>query len=116
MIDMDEMKKLQAIFQMLSDYSRLSIIKAISDNECSVGDIVAQTKLSQPLVSHHLKVLKENHFLLTKRKGPFVIYSLKDNKILYAINLFQEIFHDSDIKINNNYRFCPERIMRKFNK
>jgi DNA-binding transcriptional ArsR family regulator len=67
-INMTEIKKLQAIFQTLSDYNRLSIVKALCDKECSVGEIVFSAGLSQPLVSHHLRVFKENDFLVTKRK------------------------------------------------
>ena len=111
---MTEIKKLQAIFQTLSDYNRLSIVKAICDKECSVGEIVSSTRLSQPLVSHHLRVLKENDFLVTKRKGPFVFYSLKDGKILYALDLFLEIFKDSEIKVQHPFRFCSEKMMRMY--
>jgi len=111
-----ELRKLQAIFHTLSDYNRLSIVRSICDNECSVGEIVSATRLSQPLVSHHLKVLKENDFLQTKRKGPFIFYSLKDSKILYVIDIFLEIFKDSDMKIAPEHRFCPDRIFKKHHK
>lgn len=113
---MTEIKKLQAVFQTLSDYNRLAIIKSICDKECSVGEIVKTTKLSQPLVSHHLKTLKNNDFLDTKRKGPFIYYFLKDAKILYAIDLFLEIFKDSAIDYNKRFRFCSDSIFRKLNK
>lgn len=113
---MTEIRKLQSIFHTLSDYNRLSIVRSICDNECSVGEIVSSTRLSQPLVSHHLKVLKDNDFLQTKRKGPFIFYSLKDSEILYAIDLFLQIFKDSDIKMEQGHRFCPERILMKHRK
>jgi DNA-binding transcriptional ArsR family regulator len=112
---MDELKKLQAIFQTLSDYNRLSILKSICDKECSVGEIVKITNLSQPLISHHLRILKENDFLNTNRKGPFIYYYLKDSKILYAINLFLEIFEKSEMMVNTGLRFCPDRIIKRFN-
>ncbi|OFY56555.1 MAG: hypothetical protein A2Y87_09780 [Bacteroidetes bacterium RBG_13_46_8] len=112
---MDELKKLQAIFQTLSDYNRLSILKSMCDKECSVGEIVKNTRLSQPLISHHLRILKENNFLDTNRKGPFIYYYLKDSKILYAINLFLEIFEHTEIKGSTDFRFCPDRIIKRFN-
>ena len=79
---MSDLKKLQLIFQTLSDYNRLGIIKFICENECSVGEIVKAIKLSQPLVSHHLKVLKESGILETKRNGPFIYYYISDKRIL----------------------------------
>jgi len=110
---MNELKKLQVIFQTLSDYNRLSILKSICDKECSVGEVVKTTNLSQPLISHHLRVLKENDFLDTKRKGPFIYYYLKNQKILYAINLFLEIFEKSEVKGSSDFKFCPDWIIRK---
>jgi DNA-binding transcriptional ArsR family regulator len=112
---MDELKKLQLIFQTLSDYNRLGILKSIGDRECAVGEIVKATNLSQPLVSHHLKVLKENGILETKRNGPFIYYYMRDNKILYAINLFLELFENSEIKQTPSYSFCPDWIINKYN-
>ena len=111
---MNSLKKLQQIFQTLSDYNRLIIIKSISDKTCSVGELVKATKLSQPLVSHHLRVLKDNEILETKRNGPFIYYFLRDVKILFAINIFIEIFENSDIKQVPEFKFCPEWIIEKF--
>ena len=111
---MEEIKKLQAVFQTLSDLNRLKIIKSISDKECAVGEIVKSTGLSQPLVSHHLKTLKTNGFLETKRNGPFIYHYIKEPKILYAIDIFLEIFRDTEIKANENFRFCSERMFNKF--
>jgi DNA-binding transcriptional ArsR family regulator len=111
---MDKLKKLQQVFQTLSDYNRLVMIKSISDRECSVGELVKTTKLSQPLVSHHLRVLKDNGILETKRNGPFIYYYLRDVKILYTINLFIEIFEDSAIIPDSDLKFCPDWIIKKF--
>lgn len=111
---MNKLKKLQQVFQTLSDYNRLAIIKAIGDKECSVGEIVKTVKLSQPLVSHHLRVLRDSSILETKRNGPFIYYFVLDIKLLYAIDLFIEIFEHTEIKENSEFRFCPDRIIKKF--
>ena len=103
---MVDLKKLQLVFQTLSDYNRLGIIRFICERESSVGEIVKATKLSQPLVSHHLRVLKENRILETRRNGPFIYYYIKDKKILDAINLFLELFKNTDIKDKTSSRFC----------
>lgn len=112
---MNDLKKLQLIFQTLSDYNRLGMIKFICEKERSVGEIVKETKLSQPLVSHHLRVLKENGILETKRNGPFIFYFIRDKKILDAINLVLEIFKDSDIKDNTSSKFCSGLIIGNYN-
>ena len=94
---MDEAQKLQSVFQTLGEANRLRIIKFIGDQERSVSQIVEETGLSQPLVSHHLRTLRESLILDTKRQGPFIYYKLKDAKLLEALGLLLEIFKESDI-------------------
>jgi len=112
---MSDLKKLQLIFQTLSDFNRLAMIQFICEKERSVGEVVKETKLSQPLVSHHLRVLKENGILETKRNGPFIFYFIRDKKILDAINLFLEIFKDPDIKDKPSSGFCSGWIIDNYN-
>jgi DNA-binding transcriptional ArsR family regulator len=109
------MDKLKNTFQTLADTSRLRIIHAIGDHEKSVGEIVKTTGLSQPLVSHHLRVLKENFILSTSRKGPFIYYFARDLEILYAINLFITIFKDTTSDEEQLESFCPDWIIKKYN-
>ena len=116
MFYMDDLKILQLIFQTLSDYNRLGIIRFICEKESSVGEIVKATKLSQPLVSHHLRVLKENGILETKRNGPFIFYYIRDKRILDAINLFLELFKNSGIKYETGSKFCSDWIITGYNK
>jgi DNA-binding transcriptional ArsR family regulator len=91
---MDDAQKLQLIFQTLGDTNRLRIIQYIGEGECSVSEIVQALDLSQPLVSHHLRVMRENKVLVSERKGAFVIYRLGDRQLLQALELFLRIFPD----------------------
>jgi DNA-binding transcriptional ArsR family regulator len=93
---MDELIKLQLLFQNLSDTNRLKILKQIGDRECSVSEIVNSTGLSQPLISHHLRTLRENNILEAKRTGPFVYYRIKDPRLLSALGIFLEIAGSMD--------------------
>jgi DNA-binding transcriptional ArsR family regulator len=88
---MTESQKLEILFQTLADGNRLKILRSIGRNACSVSEIVSATGLSQPLVSHHLKTLRERSILETKREGPFVFYSLKDVRLLDVLGVFSEI-------------------------
>ena len=88
---MSEAVRLQAFFQTLGEANRLRILKFIGDRSCSVSEIVNSTRLSQPLVSHHLRVLRRAQILQTERQGPFVFYSLRDRRLLDALGMISEI-------------------------
>lgn len=105
---MDDATKLHYLFQTLGDVNRLRIIKIIGQNEKSVSEIVEETGLSQPLVSHHLRTLRESEILMTKRRGPFIYHQLKDSKLLDALGLFLDIAHSiKGIKNTRPMFYCP---------
>lgn len=52
----------------------LSLITTSATGEACVCDITAITELSQPTVSHHLKVLKDVGVLTSERRGTWVYY------------------------------------------
>jgi len=114
---MDDAHKLQHLFQTLGDANRLKIIKFIEDGERSVSEIVEALGLSQPLVSHHLRILREREILQTKRNGPFIYYKLKTRKLLDALGLFLEIASSAKIKKQCEPMFCcPPRWRTKSHK
>lgn len=103
---MDDAYKLQQLFQTLGELNRLKIIKFIGEEERSVSEIVEATGLSQPLVSHHLRVLREREILQTKRNGPFIYYKLENKKLLDALGLFLEIAGSTEGKGTYEPMFC----------
>jgi DNA-binding transcriptional ArsR family regulator len=105
---MDDALQLELIFQTLGELHRLKIIKFIGEKKCSVSEIVAETGLSQPLVSHHLRILRENTILETERQGPFIYYKLRDTRLLGAIGIFLDIARSiDDRKIRDRMFFTP---------
>jgi len=104
---MDDALKMQIIFQVLGDVNRLRIIKLIGTQECSVSQIVEGTGLSQPLVSHHLRTLRESHILRTERQGPFIFYKLMDIRLLDVLGMLQVIFGEDDISVSERMFSAP---------
>lgn len=88
---MKEEQILQLFMQVLSDANRLKIVRFIADEEKSVSEIVENMRLSQPLVSHHLRALRDQNILVTRRQGPFIFYSLSDTRLLDALSLLLEL-------------------------
>jgi DNA-binding transcriptional ArsR family regulator len=111
---MDDGIKLQGLFQTLGDANRLRIIRSIGNQSRSVSEIVGMTGISQPLASHHLRVLREQNILKTKREGPFIYHELSDVRILDALGIFSEILINSSNKTRTkeNMFSCREQWMK----
>ena len=71
-------KELSVLLKLISDKSRLQILCILQDGEHCVCEIFEQLKLSQSLVSHHLKDLKNANLVSDKKEGKGVHYSLTD--------------------------------------
>jgi ArsR family transcriptional regulator len=72
------------VFNALSDSIRLEIIDYLRDGEKCVCEIVPHLNLIQPLVSRHLKILKDAGIVRCRKDGTKRMYSIVDQRI-YAI-------------------------------
>ncbi|MBU2577671.1 metalloregulator ArsR/SmtB family transcription factor [Patescibacteria group bacterium] len=69
-------KKLSLFLKLIGEESRLKILCVLKDGKICVCKIVETLSLSQSLVSHHLKDLKEAGLVEDEKKGQWVYYSL----------------------------------------
>lgn len=70
---------LAQVFKALGDPVRLrlvSLIGARDGGEVCVCDLTSAFDLSQPTISHHLKVLREAGLIDSERRGTWVYYRL----------------------------------------
>jgi ArsR family transcriptional regulator len=75
---------LAAVFHALADPARLRLLSFLSaqpDGEACVCHLTAPVGLSQPTVSHHLKVLNEAGLLAREKRGTWVYYRLVPERV-----------------------------------
>ncbi len=68
------MADLLELLKALSDLARLRIVRAISQAELSVAELVSVLGLPQSTVSRHLKPLRDTGLLETRRDGTSIFY------------------------------------------
>lgn len=74
-----EAEELAAGFKALADPTRLrlvSLVAAHTDGEACVCDLTDPVGLSQPTVSHHLKILVDAGILTREQRGRWAYYRL----------------------------------------
>lgn len=67
-----------ALLRALGHEERLLVLCSLTQGERWVGDIEAQTGVSQPALSQHLTVLRANGCVSTRREGRRIYYCLSD--------------------------------------
>jgi DNA-binding transcriptional ArsR family regulator len=74
------------VFHALSASDRLEILEFLRDGEKCVCEIVPHLNLIQPVVSRHLKILKDAGLIRCRKEGTKRMYSLVDPRVHNAID------------------------------
>ena len=83
----DNKNKFKAkVFKALSDPVRLNILDFLRDGEKCVCEIVPHVKRIQPVVSRHLKILKDCGIIKGRKDGTRRLYSITDQQIFGVID------------------------------
>ena len=74
-----------AIFSALANPLRLAIAHHLMHRPHSVSELHTCLGISQPLASHHLRILREAHVIDREQHGRTTIYRLKDHHISHIV-------------------------------
>lgn len=69
---------------------RYRIVEALFSGTKTVGELAKKTKLSQPLVSQHLRILKEAGLVRDERQGQEVLYTLNAEHTIRLLKRLSE--------------------------
>ncbi|MFF7966682.1 ArsR/SmtB family transcription factor [Streptomyces sp. NPDC007903] len=78
-LDEDQADTLAKVFKALGDPVRLRLLSMIASRaggEVCVCDLTPSFDLSQPTISHHLKLLRQAGLIDSERRGTWVYYRL----------------------------------------
>lgn len=88
--DVDRYRTVGELFAALAAPARSAIVHRLIESEASVGQLVAELGLSQPLVSQHLRVLRSARIVDSHRHGRTVVYAITDDHVAH---IFLDAFH-----------------------
>lgn len=93
-LPVDSARNIAQFFQVLSDPTRVRIVKALAEGEWCVTDLVDALKMDQPAISHQLKYLRNLGVVSYHKKGRHVYYTLDDDQLREV--LFSGIKYTTD--------------------
>jgi ArsR family transcriptional regulator len=70
------MKDLVSFGKLISDPTRLKIIKLLSIQSMCVCELMEVLQLNQPCISQHLTILKYHNLLNSHRDGKWIVYEI----------------------------------------
>lgn len=75
------------LLKCICEDTRFSILELLQkNNEMSVNEMVVKLKKDQPLVSHHLRALKDCNLLKTRDNGKMTMYRIASKDVSRLIS------------------------------
>jgi ArsR family transcriptional regulator len=88
-MDADAAQEIAATFKALADPTRVAIVNQLACcEECCVCDLTAAFDLSQPTISHHLKILRDAGLVQSESRGTWAYYRL----VPEALDRLRDVF------------------------
>lgn len=79
------------ISKALGDLNRLEIIRMLSDGEKCGCKLIESFEITQPTLSHHMKILVECGLVNDRKEGKWHHYSLKDDTLREYMMYFEAL-------------------------
>ena len=87
---MDE-RKTALIFKAFCDENRIRILKMLRSGEKCACKILEELNVTQPTLSHHMKILCDSGIVVGRKEGKWMHYSISKDGATVASELLKEL-------------------------
>jgi len=84
------------LFKALADINRIMIVDMLSCGELCACKILEKFNITQPTLSHHMKILCDCGLVVGRREGKWMYYSLDEKKVQDFKNFLCSITIDKE--------------------
>lgn len=78
-------KELSTLFKAFCDENRIRILKLLRSGEKCACVLLEDLRISQPTLSHHMKILCDSGVVAGRKEGKWMYYSLSTPGAEYAV-------------------------------
>ena len=78
-------KRAAAIFKAFCDENRIRILKQLRTGEKCACVLLDNLQITQPTLSHHMKILCDADIVISRKEGKWIHYSLSHSGGEYAV-------------------------------
>jgi DNA-binding transcriptional ArsR family regulator len=89
--------------RFLSDRNRLRILGMLMHSETCVCELIDELDLPQPLVSYHLRKLRDAGLVRARRKAQWIYYSIDPEGWQSVVAPLQGLFGPLDLPVEAHY-------------
>lgn len=84
-------KRIAVIFKALCDENRIRILKQLRTGEKCACKLLEEIDVTQPTLSHHMKILCDSGMVSGRKEGKWTHYSISPEGVAIAIDCLREL-------------------------
>ena len=101
-------KETATIFKALGDENRLRILLLLTTGEKCACKLLEKIQVTQPTMSHHMKILCDAGLVTGRKEGKWMHYSISKEGALSARQCF-DLLINAETTQNTNDKSCREK-------
>lgn len=84
-------KEVAVVFKALCDENRVRIIKMLRTGEKCACKLLEEINITQPTLSHHMKILCDSGIVVGRKEGKWMHYSISQKGAKFAADCLKEL-------------------------
>ena len=90
-------KNMALVFKALSDENRIRILKLLHGGEKCACKLLEELNISQPTLSHHMKILCDSGLVTGRREGKWTHYAICCEGVRRVRDLMKELLSSENL-------------------
>ena len=103
---MVDSKRMAAMFKAFADENRIQILELLRDGERCACRLLEEMKITQPTLSHHMKILCDSGIVVGRKEGKWMHYSISEDGVKDVRNYLDELMKYTKMG-DDSQKSCP---------
>lgn len=99
-------RKIALIFKAFCDENRIRILKLLATGEKCACRLLEEINITQPTLSHHMKILCDSGIVVGRKEGKWMHYSISAKGAELALQCLQEL---TKVTCTDEKKSCCEK-------
>lgn len=104
-MELDE-RKIAIIFKAFCDENRIRILKLLATGEKCACKLLEEINITQPTLSHHMKILCDSGIVVSRKEGKWMHYSISPTGANIATDCLKNL---TTVKPGGENKSCCEK-------
>ena len=96
-------RRTAAMFKAFCDENRIRILQMLCSGEKCGCKILEEMKVTQPTLSHHMKILCDSGVVVGRKEGKWMYYSISEEGVKRMVEIIGQL---TDVQVGEEKQSC----------